>query len=200
MSDKCIMCGGEISADDFFYNHISITSVSSYSGASVNNSGNICSKCMELIERKSNGRITRAIDDRKVFEERAVGEYVLFSVSDFKLLSGKIISVNEDDRGHWDYTVSLDNDYGEGYTEGKEFNISPLDITTPENVVMTLLKNKARLVKNKEGENEIILCPECSKIKKLTHHKDCTVGLYATDKPELFKDHKDFDKMFKIEF
>lgn len=51
-----------------------------------------------------------------------------------------------------------------------------------------------------EGENEIILCPECSKIVKLMHHKDFTIGLYATDKPELFKDNKHFDKMFKIEF
>ena len=145
MSDKCIICGSEISADDYFYNHIIITSVSSYSGASVNHSGNICSRCMGEMERKSSGRITHPIDNRKVFEERAIGEYVLFSMDkNYKLLSGEIISINKDDIGNWDYTVRLDNDYGDGYPEGKEFNISPLNITTPEGVVATLLKNKER--------------------------------------------------------
>lgn len=37
-------------------------------------------------------------------------------------------------------------------------------------------------------------------LKKLNHHKGTTVGLWATDKPELFKDHPKYDLLFKIEF
>lgn len=32
----------------------------------------------------------------------------------------------------------------------------------------------------------------------LQHHKDTTVGLWATDRPELFKDHPHFGLLFEI--
>ncbi|MCK5016724.1 MAG: hypothetical protein KAS32_06570 [Candidatus Peribacteraceae bacterium] len=36
------------------------------------------------------------------------------------------------------------------------------------------------------------------KQSKLEHHRDSTIGLFATDMPKLFSDHPKFDLMFEI--
>jgi len=35
-------------------------------------------------------------------------------------------------------------------------------------------------------------------LKSLNHYKDTTIGLWATDKPELFKNHPNFDLLFQL--
>jgi len=35
-------------------------------------------------------------------------------------------------------------------------------------------------------------------LKHLKHYKDTTIGLWATDMPELFSDHPAFDKLFEL--
>jgi len=109
----------------------------------------------------------------------------------------KIIDVHEDSGKFLFRKMRVEGGFMYEFSDSKENNYRKQWVFVPDPIENE--NQKYYIPDNVNSKEEYLqYLKDIGYIKKLEHHKDTTVGLWATDRPDLIKDEKGI--MFQISF